>query len=263
MHLSGRRPTRLCFDLMAKPSKTPSKTGKQRLVLTARGLVKRYGDAVALGGLDLDLRSGECVALIGHNGSGKTTAMRILAGLMEPSEGSVKIKGIDVHEARGNPITRSAISFAPDNPVLYDDLTVEEHLILTGLAHGVSDDLDDRVDSILGDLGLLARRDYLPSQLSRGMRQKTSIACALIRPLEVLMLDEPVVGLDPPSRKSLKEEIGSLVADEVSVLLTTHQIEFARGIADRVIVLDNGEMVDQGLFDEVVGGERTAALGLV
>lgn len=244
-------------------SKTPSKTGRQRLVLTARGLVKRYGDAVALGGLDLDLRSGECVALIGHNGSGKTTAMRILAGLMEPSEGSVKIKGIDVHEARGNPITRSAISFAPDNPVLYDDLTVEEHLILTGLAHGVSDDLDDSIDKILEDLGLLSRRDYLPSQLSRGMRQKTSIACALIRPLEVLLLDEPVVGLDPPSQKLLKEEIRRLVADDIAVVLTTHQIEFARGLATSVVVLDDGQMVDHGPFDKVIGGDTAASLGLV
>lgn len=236
---------------------------KQRLVLTARGLVKRYGDAVALGGLDIDLRSGECVALIGHNGSGKTTAMRIMAGLMEPTEGSVKIKGIDIHLARGNPITRSAIGFAPDNPVLYDDLTVEEHLMLTGLAHGVGDELDERIDVVLEDLGLTMRRDYLPSQLSRGMRQKTSIACTLVRPLEVLMLDEPVVGLDPPSQRLLKEEINRLVAGDIAVILTTHQIDFARGIAATAVVLDDGEMVDHGPFDQVVAGEKAASLGLV
>ncbi|MPZ68139.1 MAG: ATP-binding cassette domain-containing protein [Actinobacteria bacterium] len=240
-----------------------SGNAKQRLVLTARGLVKKYGDAVALGGLDLDLRSGECVALIGHNGSGKTTAMRIMAGLMEPSEGSVKIKGIDIHVARGNPITRSAIAFAPDNPVLYDDLTVEEHLILTGLAHGVGDGLDERIDIVLEELGLTDRRDYLPSQLSRGMRQKTSIACTLVRPLEVLMLDEPVVGLDPPSQRLLRDEISRLISDEVAVILTTHQIEFARGIAAKAVILDNGEMVDHGAFDQVVEGEKAASLGLV
>src|SRR6266508_2146647 len=148
-------------------------------VIALRGLSKRYGDVVALEGLDLEVAAGECVALIGHNGSGKTTTMRLAAGQLEPTSGSVTVAGIDIHRAPDAHRARAALAFVPDTPLLYDDLTVAEHLELVGLAHGVGEALDERIDVLLDVLELRGRQDFLPVQLSRGMRQKTQLACTL------------------------------------------------------------------------------------
>jgi ABC-2 type transport system ATP-binding protein len=169
-------------------------------VLRVSGLRRDFGDLTAVDGFNLDLAAGECVSLIGHNGSGKTTALRVAAGQLVPTSGTVTVSGADVHDRRRGHVARARLAFVPDSPVLYDDLTVGEHLELVGLAHGVREDLDGRITMLLERLGLTARRDFLPRQLSRGMRQKTQIACAFVRPFEVLLLDEPVVGLDPPTR---------------------------------------------------------------
>src|SRR4029453_9634418 len=161
-------------------------------VLELRGVRKAYGELVAVDLLDLEVRPGECVVLIGHNGSGKTTTLRVGAGLRERSEGRVRVAGGDMAQER----SRAALSFVPDSPLLYPDLTVREHLELVGLAHGVGDGLDDRVADLLELFELTSRGDFLPGQLSRGMRQKGELAGPLARPFKLLLLDEPVVGLD-------------------------------------------------------------------
>src|SRR5215203_5386337 len=140
-------------------------------VLQLRGVAKTYGTLVAVDPLDLEVQPGECVALIGHNGSGKTTTLRLVAGLLEPTQGEVRIAGDSLRLER----SRAALSFVPDSPLLYPDLSVRQLLELFDLA---------------------ARADFLPGQLSRGMRQKTQLACALVRPFQLILLDEPVVGLD-------------------------------------------------------------------
>lgn len=173
-------------------------------VLRVSGLRGDFGDLTAVDGFDLDLAASECVSLIGHNGSGKTTALRVTAGQLVPTSGTATVGGADVHDRRLGHIARARLAFVPDAPVLYDDLTVGEHLELVGLAHSVSDELDEQIAVLLERLGLAARRDFLPRQLSRGMGQKTQIACAFVRPFEVLLLDEPVVGLDPPSQSAVR-----------------------------------------------------------
>jgi ABC-2 type transport system ATP-binding protein len=131
--------------------------------------------------------------------------------------------------------------------MLYDDLTVRQHLSLVALVHGVADDgIEDRIDALLARLGLAHRADFLPAELSRGLKQKTGLACALIRPAKLLVLDEPVVGLDPPSQALLTELLLDAKASGTAVLLTTHQMTFADGVADRAIVLSEGEVLDQG-----------------
>jgi ABC-2 type transport system ATP-binding protein len=148
----------------------------------------------------------------------------------------------------------------PDAPLLYDDLTVRQHLGLVALAHGVLDaGTGDRVDGLLDRLGLTERADFLPTELSRGMRQKTGLACALIRPAKLLMLDEPVVGLDPPSQTLLAEVLRDAKANGTAVLLTTHQMRFADGVADRAVVLGEGAVLDQGPWRKV--RERAAQRG--
>lgn len=230
-------------------------------LLALRGLRKVYGELVALDRLDLEVRPGECVALIGHNGSGKTTTLRLAAGLLEPTEGSVLVAGADVHHPDDQRAARAALSFVPDGPLLYGDLTVREHLELTGLAHGVAD-LDERVGILLEVLELAERAEFLPGQLSRGMRQKTQLACALLRPFQVLLLDEPVVGLDPPSQQVLGELLAEVKKAGGAILLSTHQLAFSSALADRAVVLHEGAVVAAGDYQPVVEGAEAVRLGL-
>jgi ABC-2 type transport system ATP-binding protein len=221
--------------------------------LTVRGLRRSYGEFEALRGLDLDIGAGECVAVVGHNGSGKTTAVRTIAGLLEPSAGIVEVAGSAVGEEPGGIEARAAMAVVPDTPSLYPDLTVREHLELVAIAHGVAgDDLDERIDSLLGRLALGDKRDARPGELSRGMRQKVQLGCALIRPHRLLVLDEPVVGLDPASQETLRELLLEAKRAGVAIMLTTHQLEFARGIADRAVVLADGAVAADGPYDEIV-----------
>jgi ABC-2 type transport system ATP-binding protein len=220
--------------------------------LQVSGLTRRYGRLVGLAGLDLELKRGQCVALIGANGSGKSTAVRTIAGLLEPSEGTVRICGHDPHSEPDGEQARAALALVPDAPMLYDDLTVRQHLALVALAHGVADDgVEARIDTLLERLGLAHRADFLPAELSRGLKQKAGLACALIRPAQLLVLDEPVVGLDPPSQALLAELLLDAKAEGTAVLLTTHQMRFADGVADRAIVLGEGAVLDRGPWRDV------------
>src|SRR4051794_4621465 len=175
--------------------------------LETSALRRAYGRLVALAGLTLTVGEGECVALIGANGSGKSTAVRAIAGLLEPTGGTVRICGRDPHVEPEGEDARASLALVPDTPLLYEDLTVRQHLELVTLSHGVANeaDVDERIDGLLDRLGLGPRAGFLPRELSRGMRQKTQLACALVRPAAVLVLDEPVVGLDPPSQMLLGE----------------------------------------------------------
>ncbi len=217
--------------------------------LAVRGLSRSYGGHEALRDLELRIEPGECVAVIGHNGSGKTTAVRLIAGLLEPSAGVVEVTGV---------------ALVPDTPSLYPDLTVAEHLELVAIAHGVAgDDLDERIEGVLERLELAGRRDARPGELSRGMRQKLQLGCALIRPYSLLVLDEPVVGLDPPAQRMLRELLVTVKRGGTAVLLTTHQLEFARGVADRAVLLSEGAVVVDGPYDQVVDGTVVREYGLL
>jgi ABC-2 type transport system ATP-binding protein len=226
------------------------------------GLRKLYGDVVALDGLDLEVAAGECVALIGHNGSGKTTAVRLAAGQLQPTAGTVTVAGIEVTGKADVPEARARLAFVPDTPVLYGDLTVGEHLELVALAHRLGDRAGERLGVLLEELGLAGREDFQPGQLSRGLRQKAQLACALLRPFQVLLLDEPVVGLDPPSQRALRKLLRRAAAGGAAVVLTTHQLGFADGLADRAVILEDGRVADAGRFERVIGGAQAAPLGL-
>jgi ABC-2 type transport system ATP-binding protein len=231
-------------------------------VLRVSGLRRDFGDLTAVDGFNLDLAAGECVCLIGHNGSGKTTALRVAAGQLVPTSGTVTVSGADVHDRRHGHVARARLAFVPDTPVLYDDLTVGEHLELVGLAHGVSDELNERIAVLLERLGLAARHDFLPRQLSRGMRQKIQVACAFVRPFHVLLLDEPVVGLDPPSQATLRSLLIETKRGGAGVVFSTHQLAFASDLADRGMVLDGGRVVEDGPYDRVARGAEASRLGL-
>jgi ABC-2 type transport system ATP-binding protein len=215
-------------------------------------LSRSYGRLIALQDLSLAVAPGECVALIGANGSGKTTAARAIAGLLEPSGGTVRVCGWDPHHEPEAERARAALALVLDSPLLYDDLTVRQHLELVTLSHGVAgEDVEDRITSLLLRLGLGEREGFLPRELSRGMRQKTQLACALVRPASVLVLDEPVVGLDPPSQTLLHQLLVDAKRAGTAILLTTHQMAFADGLADRAVLLHDGAVADEGPWPRV------------
>jgi ABC-type multidrug transport system ATPase subunit len=213
--------------------------------LEASGLTKTYGDLVALEPLDLAVPDGQLVVLVGHNGSGKTTLLRMAAGLLEPSEGEIRIIG----EPAGSIDARAAVSYLPDNPVLYDDLSVLEHIEYVCRLHE-ADYWQERAAGLLAEMHLTDRADDLPSRFSRGLRQKTAIVLGLIRPFSVLLIDEPFVGLDPPGRAALIDLLDDASASGATVIVATHQLDFVQK-ADRVVALRDGAVIYDGPPDQI------------
>lgn len=203
-------------------------------------LTKTYGDAPALEPLDLVVGEGERVVLLGHNGSGKTTLLRMVAGLLEPTGGTASILGHPV----GSIDARAATSYLGDQPVFYDDLSVWEHLGYIAQLHGHEEWEDHAVD-LLETLGLLERRDDLPMTFSRGLRQKAAITLAFIRPFEILLVDEPFVGLDRTGRDALLELFRRVHDDGAALVVATHELTTVDA-SERLVALRDGGLVYDG-----------------
>jgi ABC-2 type transport system ATP-binding protein len=212
-------------------------------VLVADQLSKEYGDIVALSDFKLSVNPGELVALVGHNGSGKSTFLRLVAGLLEPTDGVLVV----ANAPAGSLKARSEVSFVPDQPVLYDDLSVNEHIEFTARLHGELD-WPERADALLDLLGLTARADDLPSRFSRGLRQKTSLVLGLVRPFSILLVDEPFVGLDPHGQGALTELLVEAASAGAAVLVATHQLSFLEN-ATRCVALRDGQTEFAGKVD--------------
>ena len=211
--------------------------------IIAERLTKTYDELAALNEFSFTARAGDLVALVGHNGSGKSTFLRLAAGLLEPTDGQVRISGAPA----GSLDARAELSFIPDEPVLYDDLSVREHIEYIGRLHGY-DEWPDRADDLIDALGLTTRADDLPSRFSRGLRQKTSLVLGLVRPFSVLMIDEPFVGLDPAGQQALTELLIETAAAGACVIVATHQLEFLEH-ASRCVGLRDGEVAFSGAVD--------------
>jgi ABC-type multidrug transport system ATPase subunit len=218
--------------------------------LTAKGLTKQYEDLVALSDFSAEFSEGELVTLVGHNGSGKSTLLGMVSGILQPTSGDLTVVG----EAPGSLAARAAVSYVPDNPVLYDDLSVWEHVAYIAALHG-STDWEDRAPELLERLGLWDRVDDLPSRFSRGLRQKTMLAVGLIRPFSVLLVDEPFVGLDPTGQAAIVDLMLEAVDSSATVIASTHQASLLSH-ATRCIGLRDGETV----FDGPAGSPAAAEL---
>ncbi len=208
--------------------------------LAAHRLGKSYADLVALEPLDLVVGRGEQVVVVGHNGSGKTTLLRMAAGLLEPTSGEVQVAGAPA----GSLTARAALSYLPDNPVLYDDLSVVEHIDYTCRLHG-AEGWEERAVELLGMVGLTGRADDLPSRFSRGLRQKTAIVLAFVRPFELLLVDEPFIGLDPQGRDTLIGLLDRARSAGAAVVVATHQLDYVSG-ASRCVALRDGAVIYDG-----------------
>lgn len=210
------------------------------LAVHTEGLGKSYGDAPALFPLDLKVAEGERVSLIGHNGSGKTTLIRMLTGMLEPSEGGATVAGHPIASLEA----RAAVSYLSDQPVFYDDLTVWEHLEYIARLHSTEDWEQQAVD-LVDMIGLTPRVDDLPMTFSRGLKQKAAIAMAFVRPFELMLIDEPFVGLDRMGREALLDLLSLAHRDGAALVVATHELSSVSE-GQRLIALAGGEVTYDG-----------------
>ena len=223
------------------------------------GLTKRFGPFAAVRDLDLAVPGGEVYALLGANGAGKTTALRCLTGLLQPSSGSAHIDDIDVSARPGD--ARRRYAYLSSSMGLYARLTARELVEFFGELHGlVGAALEDRVDTMVRLFGLSDFADRLCGRLSTGQRQRVALARALVHDPPVLILDEPTLGLDVLSGQTIHEFIRRERERGKAILFSTHQMEEVELLADRVGVLSRGQLVTEGTPAEIV--ERTGAPNL-
>lgn len=216
--------------------------------ISLRGVGKQYGDVVALHPIDFDIATGERVALVGHNGSGKTTTIRVLTGMLDPTVGSAEIGGF----VPGAMESRAAVSYLADQPIFYEDLSLREHLEYIARLHGHADWQAD-ADELLNRFALDDRADDLPGTFSRGLKQKAAICCAFIRPFDVLIVDEPFVGLDRSGRAELLGMFDETHAAGRTLLVATHELSTVRS-SGRVIALRDGSVVYDGPPNDDIDG---------
>jgi len=220
------------------------------LMIQAEGLTKRFGDTLAVDDLTLGVRRGEIFGFLGPNGAGKTTTLRMLTGLLRPSAGSIEIGGFDLSV---NPIAaRSIMAYLPDTPYLYDKLTGREFVHFTaGLYRIPAERVERRMAELLPLFDLESRADDLIEGYSHGMRQKTLMLAALVHDPKVLFLDEPTVGLDPRSARLMRDIFQQLAARGATVMLSTHILEIAERMCDRLAIIHEGRLIAQGTVDEL------------
>jgi ABC-2 type transport system ATP-binding protein len=220
------------------------------------GAVKRYGGLVAVDRVDLAVRPGELFGLLGPNGAGKTTAINLIAGYLAPDAGDVRLAGLPP----SRPEARRRLGLAPQEVALYEGLTARENLAFFGSLYGLAGrELSRRVDWALGVAGLADRAREPVKRFSGGMARRLNLVCALVHRPEILLADEPTAGVDPQSRAHIFDTIRSLAADGTTVVYTTHYMEEASALCERIAILDHGRLLALGTEEELLklSGERT------
>lgn len=220
-------------------------------VLIVHDLERRFDDLVAVDGVAFSVAPGETYGLLGPNGAGKTTTISMIAGLLEADRGTVTVAGNPM--TTGEVKTRAAVGLVPQELAIYPDLTGDENLRFFGRLYGLGGaDLDNRVTEVLEMVGLATRRDDRVKEYSGGMQRRLNIAIGLLHKPILLILDEPTVGVDPQSRNSILEAVEGLSREGMSVLYTTHYMEEAERLCDRVGIIDEGRLVAEGTRRELV-----------
>ena len=213
-------------------------------------LSKVYGSFAAVTDLTFGVAPGEVMGLVGPNGAGKTTTLRCMVGIIPPTRGDIRICG---HSLLQDPIAaKRSISFMPDEPRLFEYLTVTEHLQFTARIYGVPD-VEKLSKELLEELELSDKKDALPSELSRGMKQKLVIACGLLHSPKVLLFDEPLTGLDPLGIRHIKTTILKRAAEGASVIISSHLLHLVEEMCGRILILKEGRKVVYGSLQEISG----------
>ena len=217
--------------------------------IVARGLTKRFGDFIAVNSIDFDVYHGEIFGFLGPNGSGKTTTIRMMLGLLQPSEGSVEVLGIPVSEAPAK--IRPRVGYMSQRFSLYNDLTVLQNLRFYGVAYGLSNaELGTRIQKALTLAGLEGREGAKTKDLSGGWRQRLALSVAILHRPEILFLDEPTAGVDPVSRRVFWDLLYELVAENITVFVTTHYMDEAEH-CHRLAFIQRGKLIAKGSPEQI------------
>jgi ABC-2 type transport system ATP-binding protein len=234
------------------------------VLLEVRNLVKKYGDFTAVNSVSFDIQEGEIFSLLGPNGAGKTTTISVLSTLYAPTSGDARIGGHSVHK---EPMAvRCLIGVVPQDLAIYDDLTARENLAFWGQMYGLSGkSLKARIDEVLEHIGLTDKANQRVKTYSGGMKRRVNIGVGLLHKPRLLFMDEPTVGIDPQSRRAILDSIMDLNRQGMTVLYTTHYMEEAEELSDRVGIIDHGELIALGTQAELkhqVGENETLILHL-
>jgi ABC-2 type transport system ATP-binding protein len=219
--------------------------------IRTQNLHKDFGDVHAVNGVSLEVAAGEIFSLLGPNGAGKSTTISMLAGLLEPTAGDAEVMG---HSITREPMAvKSAIGVVPQEIALYEDLSARENLTFWGKMYGLRGaDLAQRVDEVLDIIGLADRQTDRVATYSGGMKRRLNIGIALLHRPDVLILDEPTVGIDPQSRRNILDSVKAFNRDGMTVLYTTHYMEEAQELSDHIAIMDRGRVIAYGTHDELV-----------
>lgn len=211
-------------------------------------LTKLYGEFVAVDGLSFTVQPGEVMGLVGPNGAGKTTTLRCLAGIIPATRGSIRICG---HDLAHDPISaKRTLAWFTDEPRLFEYLTVDQHLAFTARIYQVRDYLSP-AKQLLEELELADKRDSLPGQLSRGMKQKLAIACGLLHDPKVIYFDEPLTGLDPMGIRRMKDSILKRARAGTAIIISSHLLHLVQEICSHLLILKNGRKIGAGTLQDI------------
>jgi ABC-2 type transport system ATP-binding protein len=213
-------------------------------------LIKHYADVKAVDDVSFDVQPGEIVGLLGRNGAGKTTTLQVLSGITRPDSGGVRICGIDLLADPKK--AKVHLGFVADEPEFFEYLTVDEHLKFSGMLYGLPDGAHS-ADRLLSQFGLDGKRSAFPEELSRGMRQKLALACALHHEPNAIFLDEPLTGLDPAGMREMKDTILARAQGGAAILLSSHLLFLVEELCSRLLILHDGKVVASGSMQEIRG----------
>jgi ABC-2 type transport system ATP-binding protein len=237
-------------------TKAPTPVSDPGAMIEVVAFTKRYGEFTAVHDLSFSVAPGEVLGLVGPNGAGKTTTLRSLAGIIRPTGGTIRVGGFDLERQPQH--AKALLAFIPDEPQLFEYLTVEEHLRFTGRLYGVAD-AARRIPELLSELELGDKRNDLPAQLSRGMKQKLAIACGLVHAPSALLLDEPLTGLDPAGIRRMKATITARARAGAAVLLSSHLLHLVEELCTRLLVIQRGRAVAIGTIHEIIADQPQLA----
>ncbi len=227
-------------------------------MLRVEHLRKVFGRTVAVDDLTFEVRSGEIVGLLGPNGAGKTTTLRCIVGALRPDAGRVEVDGLDA--IRQSAEAKLRIGYVPEIPALYDLLSPDEHIRIVAASYGLREgEWRDYAEHLLRAFDLAGRRRSLVGTFSRGMRQKLALICALIHRPRILLLDEPLVGVDPKGTHEVREQLAEAKRRGCAVLVSTHMLDTAERLCDRVVVIHRGRNIAEGSLEELRERARTGA----